>query len=156
MIFIKSVFIHWIFKCSRIQHVFFHNIFWIQVFGFENALSALICKTDKHSLTPALHQLVVAVFRKERVFHSSEIELQHTSHWVQVTNLLCQGVISYIPRHRKLPSPALLMERRSLKEWTHIPFSNRSLSRLTSSWEPGTRKMPSWCRPCQREGASMY
>lgn len=39
-------------------------------------------------LTSALHQLVIAVFRKERVFHSSEVELQHTSHGVQVTKVL--------------------------------------------------------------------
>lgn len=103
-------------------------------------------------LTDGRDEIQEALFWEERVLQSSEIQLQHSCHWVNVMLILVvnQGIFTLFKKNIYAFSNGIWWAEN--KEYIKpsafdSPLSNEFLISLTSTCDPGTRNMPCCCNP---------
>lgn len=127
----------------------------------EHVLSALLDHSTHNSeyvlwLTDGRNEVQETLFREERVLQSSEIQLQHSRHWVDVMLVLVvyQGIFTWLTTvstawclHSFISIAYMMSVTLHHHTRPDSPLSNEFLISLTSTCDPGTRNMPCCCNP---------
>lgn len=111
-------------------------------------------------LTDGRDEVQEALLWENRVLQSSEVQLQHPRHWVDIKLILVinQGILSWLREKRMwafsgdiwwvyLVSICEVKSGNKTSSVLDSPLSNEFLMSLTSTCDPGTRKMPCCCKP---------